>query len=193
MARWSDSEVVADREEDGEPHGHITSLSVMRTYRRLGLAEKLMKQAQRAMLTSFSALYVSLHVRKSNRAALALYRDTLEFKVHEIEKKYYADGEVGRCFSLVVCGLTPGGRVLTAKTPLPTHLPLNAHHNDVLDLVQDAYAMRKELQEKPAGAGKWKRGGVKAGEKEKEKAGEKEVEKEKEKEGEKGGVEVREG
>jgi peptide alpha-N-acetyltransferase len=31
-------------EEPGEvPHGHITSVAVMRTYRRLGLAEKLMR------------------------------------------------------------------------------------------------------------------------------------------------------
>lgn len=78
---------------DGIPHGHITSLSVMRTYRRLGIAEKLMTQAQQAMVEVFGAQYVSLHVRKTNRAALALYRDTLQFEVHEIEKKYYADGE----------------------------------------------------------------------------------------------------
>lgn len=31
------------------------------------------------MVESFNAKYVSLHVRKSNRAALQLYRDTLEF------------------------------------------------------------------------------------------------------------------
>ena len=31
---------------DGIQHGHITSLSVMRTYRRLGLAEKLMRQSR---------------------------------------------------------------------------------------------------------------------------------------------------
>jgi N-alpha-acetyltransferase 10/11 len=34
------------------------------------------------------AAYVSLHVRKSNRAALALYKDTLGFSVKDIEKKY---------------------------------------------------------------------------------------------------------
>ncbi|KAJ3220268.1 N-terminal acetyltransferase A complex catalytic subunit ard1 [Dinochytrium kinnereticum] len=67
-------------EEPGEsPHGHITSLAVMRNFRRLGIAEKLMNQAQRAMVESFGAKYCSLHVRKSNRAALQLYRDTLKF------------------------------------------------------------------------------------------------------------------
>ncbi|KAI9806209.1 MAG: N-terminal acetyltransferase A complex catalytic subunit ard1 [Sarcosagium campestre] len=88
--------VLAKMEEepaDGVQHGHITSLSVMRTHRRLGLAEKLMRQSQRAMVETFGAQYVSLHVRVSNLAALRLYRDTLQFKVEKIEAKYYADGE----------------------------------------------------------------------------------------------------
>ena len=78
---------------DGVQHGHITSLSVMRTHRRLGLAEKLMRQSQRAMAETFNAHYVSLHVRVSNTAALHLYRETLGFKVDKVEAKYYADGE----------------------------------------------------------------------------------------------------
>ncbi|KAF2491238.1 acyl-CoA N-acyltransferase [Lophium mytilinum] len=88
--------VLAKMEEepsDGVQHGHITSLSVMRTHRRLGLAEKLMRQSQRAMAETFSAHYVSLHVRVSNTAALHLYRDTLGFTVDKTEAKYYADGE----------------------------------------------------------------------------------------------------
>ncbi|KAJ3055882.1 N-terminal acetyltransferase A complex catalytic subunit ard1 [Rhizophlyctis rosea] len=91
--------VLAKMEEDADtnkndvPHGHITSLSVMRNWRRLGIAEKLMTQSQVAMGEVFGAHYVSLHVRKSNRAALHLYRDTLKFTVHDVEKSYYADGE----------------------------------------------------------------------------------------------------
>lgn len=88
--------VLAKMEEDpadGIQHGHITSLSVMRTHRRLGLAEKLMRQSQRAMAETFGAHYVSLHVRVSNTAALRLYRDTLGFGVDKVEAKYYADGE----------------------------------------------------------------------------------------------------
>lgn len=75
------------------PHGHITSLvrgarpgwrqgwrwaclgqpsrspalshqAVKRSHRRLGLAQKLMDQASRAMIENFNAKYVSLHVRK---------------------------------------------------------------------------------------------------------------------------------
>ncbi|KAL0638567.1 N-terminal acetyltransferase A complex catalytic subunit ard1 [Maublancomyces gigas] len=88
--------VLAKMEEepaDGVQHGHITSLSVMRTHRRLGLAEKLMRQSQKAMVEAFAAKYVSLHVRVSNKAALHLYRDTLQFEVDKVEEKYYADGE----------------------------------------------------------------------------------------------------
>ena len=95
--------------ENDEPHGHVTSISVLRSYRRLGLAKRLMVQSrmscvdlsipfsgsetytlysEEAMATIYRASYVSLHVRKSNRAALSLYKDTLGFTVKDIEKKY---------------------------------------------------------------------------------------------------------
>ena len=48
---------------------------------------------ERAMVETFGAQYVSLHVRMSNIAALRLYRDTLGFAVEKVEAKYYADGE----------------------------------------------------------------------------------------------------
>ena len=46
-----------------------------------------MDQASRAMVENFGAKYVSLHVRKSNRAALALYKCVLKFEVDDIEPK----------------------------------------------------------------------------------------------------------
>ncbi|KAH6891448.1 acyl-CoA N-acyltransferase [Thelonectria olida] len=95
--------VLAKMEEeptDGIPHGHITSLSVMRTHRRLGIAEKLMRQSQLAMVETFGAKYVSLHVRVSNAAARHLYEDTLRFKNEKTESKYYADGEDAFCMRL---------------------------------------------------------------------------------------------
>ncbi|KAF8969447.1 platelet-activating factor acetylhydrolase, isoform II-domain-containing protein [Flammula alnicola] len=61
--------------EGEEPHGHVTSISVLRSYRRLGLAKKLMVQSQEAMANIYRA------------------SDTLGFTVKDIEKKYYADGE----------------------------------------------------------------------------------------------------
>ncbi|KAI0689459.1 acyl-CoA N-acyltransferase [Cerioporus squamosus] len=76
-----------------DAHGHVVSISVLRSYRRLGLAKRLMVQSQEAMAGVHRAAYVTLHVRKSNRAALSLYKDTLGYRVQETEKGYYADGE----------------------------------------------------------------------------------------------------
>ncbi|KAM7323525.1 hypothetical protein ACRRTK_017631 [Alexandromys fortis] len=56
----------------------------------LGLAQKLMDQASRAMIEIFRAKYVSLHMRKSNSAALHLHCNTLNFQVSEVEPKSYA-------------------------------------------------------------------------------------------------------
>jgi len=76
-----------------EIYGHVNSISVLRSHRRLGLAKKLMLLSQEAMASIYNASYVSLHVRKSNKAAIALYRDTLGFEVAKVEKAYYGDGE----------------------------------------------------------------------------------------------------
>ncbi|KAF1834951.1 acyl-CoA N-acyltransferase [Decorospora gaudefroyi] len=105
--------VLAKMEEeptDGVQHGHITSLSVMRTHRRLGLAEKLMRQSQRAMAETFNAHYVSLHVRVSNTAALHLYRETLGFSVDKVEPRYYADGEDAYSMRIELAELKAGLR-----------------------------------------------------------------------------------
>ncbi|KAF1779060.1 Acyl-CoA N-acyltransferase [Phytophthora cactorum] len=73
--------VLAKMEEEASvPHGHITSLAVLRTHRKCGLATKLMLAAQRAMVESFGAEYVSLHVREGNVAAIHLYRKTLKYQ-----------------------------------------------------------------------------------------------------------------
>lgn len=50
--------VLAKMEEEGEEkHGHITSLAVKRSHRRLGLAQKLMNQASMAMVECFQVIY----------------------------------------------------------------------------------------------------------------------------------------
>ncbi|KAJ8690809.1 N-terminal acetyltransferase A complex catalytic subunit ard1, variant 2 [Pleurotus ostreatus] len=79
--------------DKGEVHGHVNSISVLRSYRRLGLAKKLMLLSQEAMVDVYKASFVSLHVRKSNKAAIGLYRDSLGFEVVSVEQKYYGDGE----------------------------------------------------------------------------------------------------
>mmetsp|Transcript_27065 Transcript_27065/g.39600 ORF Transcript_27065/g.39600 Transcript_27065/m.39600 type:complete len:187 (-) Transcript_27065:867-1427(-) len=88
--------VMAKMEEDETQkprHGHITSLSVLRTHRKRGIATALMRRSQMEMEDVFGAEYVSLHVRRSNKAAFHLYKETLQYEIHDVEKGYYADGE----------------------------------------------------------------------------------------------------
>ena len=85
------------REEESEGtekiHGHITSLSVIRSARRLGIATKLMNYAEKEIKAINKAAYLSLHVRCTNRAAIGLYKDILKYKVTKVDEGYYADGE----------------------------------------------------------------------------------------------------
>ena len=90
--------VLAKMEEQAEndptpPHGHITSLAVRRTYRKCGIATRMMRQAHSRMKDCFDSHYCSLHVRYSNRAAFHLYSQTLGYTIAAVESKYYADGE----------------------------------------------------------------------------------------------------
>lgn len=78
MSREDESD--AEAKDEKLIHGHITSLSVLRTYRRLGIATKLMQAAEEAMKEAYNGDYVSLHVRVTNRAAIGLYKDVLQFK-----------------------------------------------------------------------------------------------------------------
>jgi N-alpha-acetyltransferase 10/11 len=87
--------VLAKMEEDNveEVHGHITSLAVLRSYRKMGIANMLMIAAHGAMQETFKARYSSLHVRKSNEAAKHLYTRKLGYDIHAVEARYYADAE----------------------------------------------------------------------------------------------------
>jgi len=80
-------------EESDDINGHITSLSVLRTHRKLGIAYQLMSATHKAMQEVFNADYCSLHVRVSNRAALGLYEGKLKYLKMGVEEKYYADDE----------------------------------------------------------------------------------------------------
>ena len=84
---------IKELNKDKWRHGHITSLAVLRSHRKLGLATKLMLASQRQMIDIYDSDYVSLHVRETNHAAYHLYTKTLGFIKYDIEKKYYADGE----------------------------------------------------------------------------------------------------
>ena len=89
--------VGASEIHDGHVTGHITSLAVMRTHRRLGIAKKLMKSSMQHMAAEYRASSCSLHVRCGNKAAVNLYRASLGFEVEKTVKGYYGDGEDAMC------------------------------------------------------------------------------------------------
>lgn len=76
-----------------EMMGHVTSLAVLPTYRRRGLAAKLMKQLHYHMDVGHSADGVGLHVRVSNVAARRLYCEGMGYGVVDVIRGYYQDGE----------------------------------------------------------------------------------------------------
>ena len=74
--------------------GHVTSIAVMDNFQRLGLGNKLMLQLHNNMLLNYNAGTCGLHVRKSNEAALKLYkRGEMGYEIEEVISQYYVDGE----------------------------------------------------------------------------------------------------
>ncbi|KAF8823126.1 N-acetyltransferase family protein [Cardiosporidium cionae] len=80
-------------EDEAVSHGHITSVAIMRSYRMLGLASKLMKLTHTAMEEAHKSPFVSLHVRVTNKAAYNLYSKVLGYTIKDVEHHYYADNE----------------------------------------------------------------------------------------------------
>ena len=110
---WPDLSWVAENEEgkivgyvlgkineDDATMGQITSVAVNRSYRRLGLANKLMRQSQIKMVEVYNCKTCALHVRESNYAARHMYQDVLGFTLSEVDYKYYGDGENGLALKL---------------------------------------------------------------------------------------------
>ena len=128
LAKMNDDGGAGGGDSAGAPvvHGHITSLAVARSHRRLGVASRLMTATHRAMEEVFGAAFASLHVRVSNRAALRLYCGTLGYRVQDVEQGYYANGEdayeMRRWFRAPPPGKEPRGK-LHDTLPAPPALP----------------------------------------------------------------------
>mmetsp|Transcript_54809 Transcript_54809/g.102702 ORF Transcript_54809/g.102702 Transcript_54809/m.102702 type:complete len:298 (+) Transcript_54809:72-965(+) len=88
--------------------GHITSLAVLPSWRRNGLALDLMHKVHKQMATMHAAEQASLHVRVSNAGALRLYSDPpLSYSIEKTIPKYYADGEDAHLMRAPVEHLAP--------------------------------------------------------------------------------------
>ncbi|MBS7614710.1 ribosomal protein S18-alanine N-acetyltransferase [Candidatus Bathyarchaeota archaeon] len=72
--------------------GHIISIAVLPESRNLGIGQALIKEALKAMSTSYDVKSCFLEVRVSNTVALSLYKRT-GFEIERTIKGYYSDGE----------------------------------------------------------------------------------------------------
>ena len=83
----------AEKVTDGKIEAHVTSLSVLRTHRKMGIATKLMRASHHQMKYVYNCDSCSLRVRVTNRAAISLYNKVLGYEIMAVEKEYYADNE----------------------------------------------------------------------------------------------------
>jgi len=72
-------------------NGHLVSIAVLQTYRRLGIATTLLSHSMKKIKKYKIDEYV-LEVRISNFEATNLYKK-FKFLTHSIKEKYYRDGE----------------------------------------------------------------------------------------------------
>jgi ribosomal-protein-alanine N-acetyltransferase len=71
--------------------GHLVSIAVSQGYRKKGIAKSLLKNSMKAIKKYKIHEYV-LEVRVSNYNAIKLY-EQFNFKISNIKKNYYRDGE----------------------------------------------------------------------------------------------------
>ena len=69
--------------------GHISSIAVMRSYRKCGIATLLLRYAHDGMARRHYARSCSLHVRCDNLAAQKLYAKALGYRVQQRKYSYY--------------------------------------------------------------------------------------------------------
>ena len=82
--------VLGKAEGDGEDwHGHVSALTVAPRFRRLGLAEEMMKSLEDTTKSVHNAYFVDLFVRDSNKVAIAMYQ-RLGYIVFRRVLKYYS-------------------------------------------------------------------------------------------------------
>ena len=81
-------------EGDGEDwHGHVSAVTVAPTFRRLGLADKLMANLEQTSDELHKGYFVDLFVRNSNRVATEMYKK-MGYVVYRRVLNYYHGGGV---------------------------------------------------------------------------------------------------
>ncbi|EGG20718.1 N-acetyltransferase [Cavenderia fasciculata] len=73
-------------------HGHVTAVTVAPEYRRIGLADKLMKVLEEVSESIYDGYFVDLFVRKSNTLAINMYKK-FGYTVYRTVIGYYSGQE----------------------------------------------------------------------------------------------------
>ncbi len=76
----------------GNWHGHVSAVTVAPSYRRMGLASKLMDELEGISERHHDAYFVDLFVRESNTNAIAMY-ERLGYVVYRTVLDYYSGEE----------------------------------------------------------------------------------------------------
>ncbi|ORM40748.1 40S ribosomal protein S20 [Babesia sp. Xinjiang] len=84
---------MAKLEEDVDHAGHLTAVGVLRSYRSMGIAQKVIKQTHYGMQALYNCNSVYLFVRVSNWAAFAMYKEKLGYGIDEVVREYFHDQE----------------------------------------------------------------------------------------------------
>lgn len=77
-----------------ERHGHVTAITIAPEYRRIGLAERMMRLLEDISARVYRAYFVDLFVRPSNFSAVTFY-EKLGYSVYRTVTQYYSGGGKG--------------------------------------------------------------------------------------------------
>ena len=88
-----------DTQEDGTKAVYIMTITVLKPYRRFGIASQLLEQAIKDCAKSRSIKKMTLHVQKGNDSAMEFYKKH-GFIIKEELKDYYTDLTPADCFIL---------------------------------------------------------------------------------------------
>lgn len=77
-----------------ERHGHVTAITIAPEYRRIGLAERMMRLLEDISARVYHAYFVDLFVRPSNATAVHFY-EKLGYSVYRMVTQYYSGGGKG--------------------------------------------------------------------------------------------------
>ncbi|UKJ89463.1 GNAT-family N-acetyltransferase [Theileria orientalis] len=91
---------MAKLEEDKNKAGHVTAVGVLRSFRNIGIAKKVIRQTHVAMKEVYDCECTYLFVRVTNWAAHSLYKG-LGYFVDELSKEYFYDREDAYSMKLI--------------------------------------------------------------------------------------------